>query len=143
MFQTYSNQKEDAGAILKQELEFFDSVLQFSKKFMEQVPSLPINVLSNMVNYRQEWIEQIKQLEDRRKRLPKRKQSAEEKKYLKEISSLAEQLVEIDKSIYRNLEQRKLKFVQEHSAMTAQGRYNLDQAKKQSKKKSRLDIIRE
>ncbi len=143
MFQTYTNQNTDAGTILKQELDFFNSVLQFSKKFLEQVPSLPINVLSNMVNYRQEWIEQIKQLENQRKKLPKGKHSTQEKGYLKEISALAEQLVEVDKEIYRNLEQRKLKFVQEHSAMTAQGRYNLDQAKKQSKKHTRLDITRE
>ena len=66
MFQTQATDQGELQNILQQELDYFNSVLQFSQKFEKQVKSLPISVLEDMVRHRQEWIEKIQQLEDQR-----------------------------------------------------------------------------
>jgi len=67
LFQTVSNNTGQLQDILNEELECFTAVLQFSQKFVRQIKSLPVSVLADMVKYRQEWIDKIQRLEERRK----------------------------------------------------------------------------
>ena len=143
MFQSPLDRNENLKEILATELDYFKSILEFSEKFAEQAASLPVNVLSNMVNYRQEWIEKIQSLETKRQHMKKAKPDKESERYLKQISDIAENLVEIDKEIYQKLEKRKIKFVQQHTSMTTEANYSLRQAKKQHDQSSRLDLMQE
>lgn len=122
MFQSVSEQQGELASILQQELDSFDSVLQFSEKFARQVESLPVNSLAQMVNYRQGWIEKIQLLEEQRKKLDFSPKNDEIETIMKRISAAAEKLVAIDKEIYTALQGRKMKFVREHAQMVDQAR---------------------
>ena len=61
MFQTESTEQNKLQNILKEELEYFSTVLQFSEKFVKQVGTLSISVLAKTVNYRQELIYNVLQ----------------------------------------------------------------------------------
>lgn len=143
MFQNTATEMGELQNILQDELDSFASVLQISQKIVKQVESLPISTLSTMVNFRQEWIEKINLLEEKRKALEiEDAQHPLIQEYMEKISELAKQLVEIDDKIYSNLQSRKLKFVQEHSTIAAEMGSN----KKQSKNlggSSKVDIVQE
>ncbi len=117
---------EKLQAILDQELDFFKTVLQFSKKFRDEVNQLPVNVISNMVHYRQEWVEKIQKLEKERANLAVDESSERADAVLREISDIAEQLVEIDRQIYQSLQNKKLKFIREHADTAGQRPSNLN-----------------
>lgn len=140
MFQVKSSDNELQN-ILKQELDFFSSILQFSEKFVQQVESLPVNMLSKMVNYRQEWIEKIQRLEEKRKEVKEQKKCGECEEYMKKISKLAEKLVEVDRQIHQHLQDRKMKCIQNHSAIAGQSSFDKKQAANQINRSKRLDII--
>lgn len=134
---------DELKQILNEELESFISVLQFSEKFLSEVHSLPVNIISRMVDYRQEWIEKIQKLEDRRKKLDTDPDTEEVKVYLREIAQAARQLVEIDQQIYRELQKRKLEFVREHSEIVEQTNYQKKLEQSKGHISRRLDITRE
>ena len=132
----------DLEAILKLEMDYFNSVLSISEKVVKQVESLPISVLTEMVDYRKEWIEKIQKLESQRKELDTGKRNDAANEYMKNISKLASKLVKIDDKIYKNLEDRKLKFIEKSAAISGQANYNRKQAQNDMSK-SKINIIRE
>ncbi len=143
MFQSALEETNELSTILQDELDSFSSVLQISQKIVSQVNSLPISMLSKMVNYRQEWIEKIQQLEAKRKACKNADDNSEIQNYMKKISDLAEKLVKIDDKIYVNLQNRKLKYVQEHSAFSGESSYNIKNKRKSSGSSSIVDITQE
>jgi len=143
LFQTISANESQLQSILHEELDYFTSVLQFSQKFLKQVKSLPVSVLADMVNYRQEWIDKIQNLEERRRALNIQKEDAVSAKIIQKISKTAEKLVKIDERIYENLQQRKLKFVKEHADVVSETTYTKKQTGISGKASKILDIVQE
>ncbi len=143
MFQTDSNNASKLQDILNEELECFTAVLQFSQKFVRQIKSLPVSVLADMVKYRQEWIDKIQQLEERRRAVDDRQEDVASKEVIKKISKAAEKLVKIDERIYENMQERKLKFVQEHSKVAGEAAYTKKQVGKKGQNSRVLDIVQE
>ena len=139
MFQENINTVPDLNIILNQELDSFNSVLQFSEKIIEQIDTLPISALYQMVEYRQKWIDQIQGLEAYRKKISDQVVGANERLVIQNISKLARKLVKIDDRIYRQLQSRKLKFVKQHADLIAVRRQN----KSSSGLSNRMDIIQE
>jgi len=137
------SQESELCSILEQELDFFNSVLEFSKKFVKEIESMQVNVLSNMVNYRQNWVEKIQRLEEKRKTIQVQENDSEAKKYLKQISEVASKLVSIDKKIYTNLQNRKIEFAKNHSDTAAQTSSFSKQATNPKGNSNRVDIIQE
>ena len=86
MFQTDSNNASQLQGILSEELECFTAVLQFSQKFVRQIKSLPVSVLADMVKYRQEWIDKIQQLEERRRAITDEQEDAASKEIIKKTN---------------------------------------------------------
>lgn len=142
MFQNSVAVPNDLEAILKMEMDYFNSVLSISEKVVKQVETLPISVLTEMVDYRKEWIEKIQKLESRRKEIDKGTRNAAADSYMKTISKLASKLVKIDDKIYKNLESRKLQYVEQSAAISGQARYSRKQAQNENKS-SKINIIRE
>jgi len=143
LFQNTLEETNELNSILQDELDSFSSVLQISQKIVNQIDSLPISMLTKMVNYRQEWIDKIQQLEAKRKAVKNAEENSDIKKYMKKISGLAEKLVKIDDKIYLNLQNRKLKYVQEHSAISGESSYNLKNKRSSSSSSSIVDITQE
>ncbi len=143
MFQTVSNNTSQLQEILNKELEYFTAVLQFSQKFVRQINTLPVSVLADMVKYRQEWIDKIQQLEERRKTINKKGEDAASEEIIKKISKTAEKLVKIDERIYENMQQRKLKIAQEHSEVAGEAAYTRKQMGKKGQTSRTLDIVQE
>lgn len=143
MFQTEQNGGNELQAVIQEELEYFNSVLQFSRKFLRQVKSLPIPVLADMVRYRQEWIDKIQKLEERRKVIDKDLENDATRKLTKEISKLAGQLVKTDEQIYSGLQKRKLNFVKEHADIVSETSYTKKQRYNSGQSANKLDIVQE
>lgn len=143
LFQSNDSKGSELYQILKQELQCFTDVWQFSHKFVSEIESLPVDVLSNMINFRQKWVEQIQMLEDKRKRLQVEANDQQSQVYLKNISDLASKIVEIDKTIYRNLQKRKLKIVQNYATTSSQARLFSKQVGTKDNGSQRVDIVQE
>ncbi len=133
----------DLNNLLNAELEAFISILQFSEKFLEEVPSLPVHTISKMVEYRQEWIEKIQTLEEKRRELLKARDEEEINPYLKEISEVAKKLVAIDEKIYQHLQERKIQYVREHSELVNQKEAQKRLANNRNERSGSVDIIQE
>ncbi len=129
--------------VLEKEVELFRSLLDFSKKFVGELDHLSLNIISEMLNLRQEWIDKIQKLEEVRAQLTDEKLSPELETYLQEISALAKNLVEIDNLIYRHLEEEKLKIVREMSGMAAGKRYQKREIQSGEGTNNFLDITQE
>ena len=142
MFQNSVAVPNDLESILKLELDYFNSVLSISEKVVKQIEALPVTVLTEMVNYRKEWIGKIQKLEDQRKQIDKGKRNAKEQQYMENISDLAGKLVKIDDKIYKNLEKRKLQYVEQSAAIAGQSNYSRKQSRNSSNS-SQIDIIQE
>lgn len=138
MFQVDSK-KNELENLLRQELEYFQALLQFTEKSLSQIDSLSVNVLSEMLNYRQEWIDKIQDLEKKRKILIEKYPDIDQENYLKQISSIAGDLVEIDKQLYKNLEYRKMKYIQQISENAMSKNY----ISRESSRPNILDITQE
>ena len=143
LFQAQVSDNTELYSILEQELDFFNSVLEFSSKFENGIKTMPVNVLSKMINYRQNWVEKIQKLEDRRKQFSIIDTDNEAKRYLEAISKAATRLVEIDKCIYKNLQQRKLKFIKSHSEAVSNTKNISKQNAQSTRLKKRVDIVQE
>jgi len=144
LFQNTSAQDNSIRDILQEELDSFTSLIQISEKLVKEVKKLSIPMLSTMVGYRQEWIEKIQQLEEKRKRMNIAvRPDMPEQTYLKKISKLAEQLVKIDDRIYAGLQNRKLKFVREHAAVAGEAQYNEKQKHSAGSASRAVDITQE
>lgn len=138
MFQVDS-EKNELESLLEKELEYFQTLLQYTEKSLSQVDSLSVNVLTEMLKYRQEWIDKIQLLEKKRKDIVEKYPSVDQEQYLKQISSIAGDLVEIDKQIYKNLEYRKIQYIQQISD-NAMGKNYMSRNQSQS---NILDITQE
>ncbi len=128
--------------LLEQEVDYFRSLVQYSKKFVEEIETLSLNLVGEMINFRQEWIDKIQNLEDERKELNSNETNIETENYLKEISTMAKSLVEIDREIYRNLNSRKMNYVREMSKTATGKRYNAKQSQL-SQNSNILDVRQE
>lgn len=142
MFQNAAVIPNNLESVLKLELDYFNSVLSISEKVAKQVESLPISVLTEMVDYRKEWIGKIQKLENRRKELDTDPNNNNEKKYIKSISQLASKLVKIDDKIYKNLEQRKREYIEKSAAISGQKKYSNEQVSLINDQ-SKINIIQE
>ncbi len=138
MFQVDS-EKNELESLLEQELNYFKTLLQYTEKSLSQVDSLSVTVLTEMLKYRQEWIDKIQLLEQKRKNLVDKYPRVDQENYLQQISSIAGDLVEIDKQIYKNLEFRKIKYIQQISD-NAMGKNYMTRGQSQS---HILDITQE
>ncbi len=143
MFQENAIGNFSMTEILKLEYDYFSTLLKISEKVARQVESLAVDVLSEMVDYRKEWIEKIQKLEIQRKALGAGKANPEADKYLKKISGIAGKLVKIDEKIYKNLEKRKLEYMEKSAAISGQSYYSSKQAAQIKSASSRLNIIQE
>lgn len=128
MFQAQSTDQGELQHILEQELDYFNSVLQFSQKFEKQVKSLPVAMLEDMVRYRQEWIDKIQKLEEQRNRLKDPAETETDKDLIRKISQCAQKLVKIDERIYGGLQKRKLQYVKEHAQVVSETAYTKKQS---------------
>jgi len=135
--------QQTADRIIEQELEYFSSVLEISEKFESEADSLPVSVLHNMVIYRQEWLDKIQELEKQRAALPDRNISAEAGLIMNRITEIVSRLVEIDERIYQHLQNRKLKYIQDHSVMAGQIAQNRKQTGRRTDISGRINIVQE
>ncbi len=143
MFQEFANPDNfDLETVLRQEVDCFNSVLAISEKVARQVDKLEIGVLSEMVDYRKEWIEKIQHLEQQRRQLDDGERSEEAEEQLRTISELAGKLVKIDDRIYKNLEKRKQEYAKKSAAIAGQAHYARKQAGG-SDNPNKLNIIQE
>ncbi len=131
---------ENLTTILSNELDSFKAVLQFSEKLMEQIETLPISALSQMVEYRKKWIEEIQEMEKLRRKFDGRPVDEESQKLIQNISGIAQKLVTIDSQIFKHLKERKLKFIKEHADLIAARRQN---NKKHNGTSRIMDILQE
>ncbi len=115
---------QNLASILSNELDSFKAVLQFSEKLVEQIETLPISALSQMVEYRKKWIEEIQKMEELRREFKDKPVDEESQKIIQDISGIAQQLVTIDAQIFKHLKERKLKFIKEHADLIAARRQN-------------------
>lgn len=143
MFQGNIADNPGITEILKLEHDYFSTLLKISEKVVRQVESLAVDVLSEMVDYRKEWIDKIQKLETMRKSLDTDSADSETDSYLKKISRIAAKLVKIDEKIYTNLEKRKLEYVEKSAAISGQSFYSGKQVAKEKSAFSRLNIIQE
>lgn len=144
MFQNSTTIPDSLEGILKLELDYFNSVVAISEKVVKQVENLPISVLTEMVNYRKDWIDKIQKLETHRKDYNLVATSQNEDEIMKKISKMASKLVKIDDKIYANLEQRKLQYIKESSALANESQYAHKQAQlEMTTGASSINIIQE
>jgi len=136
------NKPDNLNEILKQELEYFQSILQFSEKFVNQIQTLSINVLAEMMNYRQQLLDKIRQLEEKRKLHWPDADDDSAKNYLHRISEVAGNLVEIDNRIYENLQNRKMEYARQMSD-NANGQAYLEKDRKLNSIDRRFDTYQE
>ena len=129
--------------VLQTELDYFNSVLTISQKVVRQVEKLPVKVLSEMVDYRKEWIEKIQELEVQRKAFGEGDISTDSRKLMKQISEIAGKLVDIDDKIYKNLEQRKLAYVEQSAAVAGKSDYAKKAEIQVKNTINRINIIQE
>ena len=109
MFQT--NTITSLNEVLETQIAGFRTVLQVSEKSLEQIESLSIDVLRELLRYRQEWIDKIQKLEERRLELTDQAGEGDTGAYVQEISRLASRLVKVGEDINAHLEQRKIKYI--------------------------------
>lgn len=143
MFQETAANNQDVLDILRTEHDYFSTLLTISEKVARQVESLAVDVMSEMVDYRKEWIDKIQKLEVERKSLETDMTDAAVASYMKKISSIAGKLVKIDNRIYKNLEKRKLEYMEKSAAISGQSFYSGKQASQIKSATSRLNIIQE
>lgn len=142
MFQN-NNESQALEHILRTQLDYFNSVLTISEKVVKQVEQLPVKVLSEMVNYRKEWIEKIQELENQRKSIAEAAVNDVSKALMKDISHIASKLVQIDDKIYKNLEQRKLAVIQESAGIAEKARQTRRAGDQLKGNINRINIIHE
>ncbi len=143
MFQKDSQTPQSLEHVLQTELDYFNSVLTISQKVAGQVEKLPVKVLSEMVDYRKEWIEKIQLLETQRKKFTPSDVSDDSRELMKQISQIAGQLVEIDDKIYKNLERRKLAYVEQSAAVAGKSDYARKAEIQVKNTINRINIIQE
>jgi hypothetical protein len=129
--------------ILQEELEAFNTILEYSRRMMDEINRLPINTLANMASYRQEWIEKIKKLEEKRVAQEADMKNKQNKELLQNISGIAEALVEVDKAIYAGLEKRKIDFIQRHSEIAETSNYTKKESVRNDNQTPRIDVVQE
>jgi len=129
--------------ILSQELDFFNTVLQFSEKYVDEVVDLPVAALASMMSYRQEWIDKIQRLEERRKQIIQPNQDQDTAAYFKQISDTARKIVEVDEKIHQSLQDRKLKFIQKHADISSQSAASAKLTKEHLNRSKYVNIIQE
>ncbi len=126
--------------LLTDELELFRNLFKETNQFINQMDSLSVESVMNLLNSRQEWIEELLLIENRRKLTGTR---IDDQKVIKEITSIANSLIEIDAQlldILRNKKQKIIKDLSEISDKRNRSRNNRDVKFHQ---KSIIDIIRE
>lgn len=143
MFQDNTATNQNILEILRTEHDYFSTLLKISEKVARQVESLAVDVLSEMVDYRKEWIDKIQKLETERKNLAIDDTDPAVDEYMKKISNIAGKLVKIDERIYQNLEKRKLEYMEKSAAISGQSYYSGKQAALVKSASSRLNIIQE
>jgi hypothetical protein len=129
--------------ILQKELEYFQAVYQFSKRFADQIPQLSIHVLTEMLNYRQDLIEKIQGLETMRRELQTDAPGEEAEKLLREISEVATRLVEIDNKISAGLQTKKMDYVRKLSESAVNQHHHQHQVNRGASDGKMFDIIQE
>ena len=75
--------------VLDREIECMQTVLSFSRKSLDQMETLSIKVLTEMLHYRQEWIGKIQELEQQRQGLDDGPVPEQARAALEELSALA------------------------------------------------------
>jgi len=143
LFQDNTDANQNVLEILRTEHDYFSTLLKISEKVARQVESLAVDVLSEMVDYRKEWIDKIQKLEIERKNLDTDGTNPAVDGYMKKISNIAGKLVKIDERIYQNLEKRKLEYMEKSAAISGQSFYSGKQAALVKNAASRLNIIQE
>ena len=131
MFQTTSI--NSLNQVLESQIECFQTVLQVSEKSLEQIETLSIDVLRELLSYRQEWIDKIQKLEERRQDLSEEEKDADVSSHINEISRLAARLVTVGNAINEHLEQRKLKYIKLISDTAVGKGYNQRNQRPQTK----------
>ena len=64
MVQPTIEERNELTNFLEHEIDYFRAILQFSEKSLENIESLSINVLTEMIHFRQEWIEKIQEMDN-------------------------------------------------------------------------------
>lgn len=131
--------KEQEGLkfILRQELEYFKTIYQFSEKFANQIQTMSVNVLAEMLNYRQELLDKVKDLETQRKAFSEEQEPDEVRNLFEKISEVAGNLVELDNTIYENLQSKKMEYIRQLSD-TASGMNYQDKLRNQDSGQGRM-----
>jgi len=94
--------------LLTDELELFRNLFRETNQFVNHMDSLSVESVMNLLNSRQEWIEELLLLEKKRKLAG----SVNDQKIIKEITAIANSLIEIDVKLLdllRNKSRKSLK----------------------------------
>jgi parvulin-like peptidyl-prolyl isomerase len=126
--------------LLTEELELFRNLFKETNQFINEMDSLSVDSVMMLLNSRQEWIEELLLIENRRKLTGKR---IDDQKVIKEITNIANSLIEIDAQLLDILRTKKEKIIKDLSKIS--DKRNRDRKMRNGLRNQEpfIDIIRE
>lgn len=102
-------------AVLEEEITCLRSILDISQRTVDKFEKMSMSVIQEILGFRQEQIEKIQRLEERRKVLQVSTAGNALEPFIKQLSGMAAELVEVDQWIYEALESRKMGYLRQLS----------------------------
>jgi hypothetical protein len=125
--------------LLTDELELFRNLFRETNQFVNHMDSLSVESVMNLLNSRQEWIEELLLLEKKRKLAG----SVNDQKIIKEITAIANSLIEIDVKLLDLLRNKKQEIIKDLSKITDKRSKNRKGRTLRYNNSSIIDIIQE
>jgi len=125
--------------LLTDELELFRNLFRETNQFVNHMDSLSVESVMNLLNARQEWIEELLLLEKKRKLAG----SVNDQKIIKEITAIANSLIEIDVKLLDLLRNKKQEIIKDLSKITDKRNKNRKNRAMHCNNSSIIDIIQE
>ena len=125
--------------LLTDELELFRNLFRETNQFVNHMDSLSVESVMNLLNARQEWIEELLLLEKKRKLAG----SVNDQKIIKEITAIANSLIEIDVKLLDLLRNKKQEIIKDLSKITDKRNKNRKSRAMHYNNSSRIDIIQQ
>jgi|GEM_PF-1778886 len=125
--------------LLTDELELFRNLFRETNQFVNHMDSLSVESVMNLLNSRQEWIEELLLLEKKRKLAG----SVNDQKIIKEITAIANSLIEIDVKLLDLLRNKKQEIIKDLSKITDKRNKNRKSRAMHFNNSSIIDIIQD
>ncbi len=135
-----SKKQTDLETLYQEELKQFEDALTISEKMLAEADGLSIEQISEHVAFRESIIDTIKSIESDIRSWSRESGHVLKERYGKRIAPLAKKLVEIDSKIYKILQGKKLKLVQNYSKTASDSIYSRQKAIDQEKTSKIVDI---